>query len=103
VHLSSDGRVVSVPVTTTAALALGRTVTLLALQGRQRLDFDISADGSRFLALVPEVAAGVADIGVAGRRDRRSACARKRQPLRSACAAGSRPKTTPVSTLIATV
>jgi eukaryotic-like serine/threonine-protein kinase len=56
--LSSDRRLMSVPVHTTPTLQLGTPTPLFSLKGRSSwLDFDVSREGDRFLAVVPEVVA----------------------------------------------
>ncbi len=58
VYLSADGRLVSVPVRTAPALELGEPRTLFALKDARRwVGFDMSPDGQRFLATVPEAIA----------------------------------------------
>jgi Tol biopolymer transport system component len=56
-YLSLDGRMESVPVRTTPALNLGAPSTLFGVGPRGWLDFEVSPDGKRFLALIPEVVA----------------------------------------------
>jgi hypothetical protein len=48
----------AVAVRTTPRLEVGRPVPLFALQGRAWTDFALSADGKRFLAVVPQAFAG---------------------------------------------
>ena len=48
---------VAVQVRTTPALEVGTHLTLFALKGPAWNSFDVSADGKRFLAVVPEVVA----------------------------------------------
>jgi hypothetical protein len=48
---------VAVPIRTTGALEVGTPVTLFTLKGAGWNSFDVSADGERFLAVVPEVVA----------------------------------------------
>jgi Tol biopolymer transport system component len=55
--LSSDLRMTSVPVRTSPSLQLGAPTTLFALKGDPWVSFDVSPDGKRFLAIVPEVVA----------------------------------------------
>jgi Tol biopolymer transport system component len=57
-YVSADRRVMSVPVRTTPALEVGRPSALFALPGRPWEDFDVSADGRRFLAVLPQAFAG---------------------------------------------
>lgn len=57
-YLSDDRRLMSVSVHTAPSLELGAPVTLFSLEGKWSwLDFDVSPDGKRFLAVVPEVVA----------------------------------------------
>ncbi|MEO6326879.1 MAG: protein kinase [Thermoanaerobaculia bacterium] len=55
--LSSDGVVVSVSVTTIPTLVAGAPVPLFVPAGRHWLDFAVSGDGKKFLAIVPETVA----------------------------------------------
>ena len=48
----------AVPVRTTPMLEVGSPAPLFALQGRAWTDFAVSADGKRFLAVVPQAFAG---------------------------------------------
>ena len=48
----------AVSVRTTPRLEVGRPAPLFALQGRAWSDFAVSADGKRFLAVVPQAFAG---------------------------------------------
>ncbi len=55
-YVSADRKMVAVPVKTVPGLELGTPVTLFLLPGERRWkDFDVTADGQRFLANVPEV------------------------------------------------
>lgn len=54
VYLTGDGRLAAVPVRTTPSLQVGTATTLFALKGIPWRDFDVSRDGQRFLAHVPE-------------------------------------------------
>jgi Tol biopolymer transport system component len=56
-YLSANRELVAVPVRTAPALELGTPVTLFTLIGPAWNSFDVSADGKRFLAVVPEVVA----------------------------------------------
>jgi Tol biopolymer transport system component len=56
-YLSANRELVAVPVRTTPSLELGSPVTLFSLKGPAWNGFDVSADGKRFLAVVPEVVA----------------------------------------------
>ena len=55
-YLSSDARVVSVPVRLTPALGLGKPETLFTLKGKPWIDFDVAPD-KRLLAVIREVVA----------------------------------------------
>ncbi len=56
--LGADGRFMAAPVRTSPSLQLGDPKPLFDLKGRSNwLSFDVSADGKRFLAVVPEVLA----------------------------------------------
>jgi hypothetical protein len=48
----------SVPVRTSPALQIGASRELFKLPGKAWTSFDVSPDGKRFLAIVPEVVAG---------------------------------------------
>jgi NADPH:quinone reductase-like Zn-dependent oxidoreductase len=48
----------SVPIRTTPTLEVGRSSALFTLPGRPWEDFDVSADGKRFLAVVPRMFGG---------------------------------------------
>ena len=54
-YLASDLRVVSVQLRTSPTLELGTETTLFVLKDLRWLDFDVSPDGKRFLAIVAEV------------------------------------------------
>jgi Tol biopolymer transport system component len=57
-YLSTDGRLMAVPVLrTTPALQLGTPVTLFTLGGKPWVSFDVSLDGTSFLALILEISA----------------------------------------------
>ena len=56
-YVSSDLRMMSVPVRTTPTLELGKPVTLFAIANKQWRGFDASPDGKRFLVITPEVVA----------------------------------------------
>ncbi|MDQ5871398.1 MAG: protein kinase [Acidobacteriota bacterium] len=65
-YLSADRRLMSVPVRTTPSLELGAPAPLFVLKGRWSWsDFDVSPDGKRLLALVPEVVADELPLSVA--------------------------------------
>lgn len=57
-YVSADRRLMAVPVRTTTTLEVGAPVPLFTFQGRAWSDFAVSADGKRFLAVVPQVFAG---------------------------------------------
>ena len=54
-YVTADRELVAVQVRTTPALEVGTHVTLFALKGPAWNSFDVSTDGKRFLAVVPEV------------------------------------------------
>ena len=56
-YLSTDRRLMAVPVRTSPSLELGTPVPLFALDDRSWSDFDVSPDGRRFLALIPDLVA----------------------------------------------
>ncbi len=56
-YLSADRELVAVPVRNTGALEVGTPAVLFALKGPTWTSFDVSPDGKKFLALVPEVVA----------------------------------------------
>jgi Tol biopolymer transport system component len=57
VYVSSDLRMMAVPVRTTPAVELGAPSTLFAITNKRWVSFDMSADGKRFLVIIPEVVA----------------------------------------------
>jgi Tol biopolymer transport system component len=57
-HISADRRLMAVPVRLTPMLDVGSPAPLFALSGRAWADFAVSADGTRFLAVVPQSFAG---------------------------------------------
>ena len=57
-YMSADRRLMSVPVRTTPMLEVATPVPLFMFQGRTWFDFAVSADGKRFLAIVPQAFAG---------------------------------------------
>ena len=57
-YVSADGRFMHVAVRTTPKLEVGRPAPLFALPGRSWFDFAVSADGKRFLAVIPQALAG---------------------------------------------
>jgi Tol biopolymer transport system component len=57
-YVTDDRRLVSVPVRTAPSLEIGTPKPLFSLEGRWTWkDFDVSPDGKRFLAIVPELVA----------------------------------------------
>ncbi|MEX1245364.1 MAG: protein kinase [Thermoanaerobaculia bacterium] len=56
-YLSADGRLMSLPLRTSPSLATGAPVALFTVEGKPWLSFALSADGQKFLAVVPEAAA----------------------------------------------
>jgi hypothetical protein len=57
-YLSDDRRLFAVPVRTAPAQVLGAPLPLFTLnESSTWIDFDVSLDGKRFLAIVPEVVA----------------------------------------------
>src|SRR5207244_2268289 len=63
-YVSADRRLMAVPVRTTPRLEVGKSVPLFALQGRSWADFAVTADGKRFLAVVPQAFAGEQSLTV---------------------------------------
>jgi Tol biopolymer transport system component len=55
-YVSADGRLMSLPVTTQPSLQTGEATALFTIPGRPWLDFDVSRDGKKLLAIVPEIA-----------------------------------------------
>jgi Tol biopolymer transport system component len=56
--VGADGRLMAAPVKTSPSLQIGEPKALFELKGRSNWkSFDVSADGKRFLAVVPEVVA----------------------------------------------
>jgi hypothetical protein len=56
-YLGGHGEVAAVSVRTTPKLELGRPVTLFTPKGSPWAGYDVAPDGSKFLAIVPEVVA----------------------------------------------
>ena len=55
IYLSDDGKVMTARVQTTPALAPGPPTTLFTIpKGESWIDFDVSADGERFLTITPD-------------------------------------------------
>lgn len=64
-YLSGDMHLTSVPVRTSPTLELGTPKALFRIPGRSPwLGFDVSPDGTRFLAIVPESIADEQPINV---------------------------------------
>ncbi|HVE66267.1 MAG TPA: protein kinase [Thermoanaerobaculia bacterium] len=63
-YLSGDRRLMSAPVRTSPSFELGAPRALFELAGRSWSTFEVSADGKRFLAIVPEVVADELPISV---------------------------------------
>ena len=57
VYISSDMRMMAVPVQTAPAVRLGTPVTLFAAASKRWVSYDMSPDGKRFLVIIPEVIA----------------------------------------------
>ncbi len=57
-YVSSDRRLMAVSVRTMPMIEVGTPVPLFTFQGRAWLDFAVSTDGKRFLAVVPQAFAG---------------------------------------------
>lgn len=55
-YVSAEGRMISLPVKTSPSLQTGAPVTLFTIPGKQWVSFEVSADGKKFLAVVPEIA-----------------------------------------------
>ena len=64
VYLTEDRRLVAVPVRTSPALEIGTSATLFRLTGTPWLDFEVTPDGQRFLAVVPEINGNAAPLNV---------------------------------------
>ncbi|HET9793266.1 MAG TPA: protein kinase [Thermoanaerobaculia bacterium] len=63
--VSGDDRLMSIPIRTAPSLQIGTPTELFALKGKWPwLDFDVSKDGKRFLAIVPEVVADELPLNV---------------------------------------
>jgi hypothetical protein len=63
-YMSADGRLMAVPIRTTPTLTAGTATALFTVQGRTWSDFAVSADGTRFLAVVPQAFAGEQPLSV---------------------------------------
>ncbi|MEP6995649.1 MAG: protein kinase, partial [Acidobacteriota bacterium] len=55
--LSADGHLMSLPIRTSPSLQTGTPVRLFKLEGKPWLSFQLSSDGKRFLAVVPQTTA----------------------------------------------
>ncbi len=64
-YVSADRKMVAVPVKTAPSLQIGEPTTLFDVQGPRRwTGFDVTADGQRFLAIVPEVSGFEAPLSI---------------------------------------
>ena len=64
-YVSADRRMVAVPVKTAPSLQIGKPTTLFEVQGTRRwAGFDVTADGQRFLAIVPEASGLEAPLSI---------------------------------------
>jgi Tol biopolymer transport system component len=64
-YVSADRKMVAVPVKTAPSIQIGKPTTLFELQGTRRwTGFDVTADGQRFLAIVPEVSGLEAPLSI---------------------------------------
>jgi eukaryotic-like serine/threonine-protein kinase len=57
IYLSADGRLMSLPIRTGPSLQTGTPVELFRLAGKPWVSFKLSPDGTKFLAVVPEITA----------------------------------------------
>ena len=64
-YLSTDRRLMSVPVRTAPTLQVGSPVELFKLSGKPWRAFEVAPDGKRFLAVVPDIIAGEQPLTVA--------------------------------------
>lgn len=55
VYVSPDLKMMAVPVRTSPTVSLGTPAALFAVANKRWVSFDVSADGTRFLVIVPEV------------------------------------------------
>ena len=55
VYISSDLRMMTVPIRRTPAVELGRPSTLFAIASKRWVSFDMAPDGKRFLVIIPEL------------------------------------------------
>jgi len=63
-YLSGDSQVIAVPVRTSPALQIGAPTRLFTVAGRGWIDFDVTQDGKRFLAIVPEIEGNESPLSV---------------------------------------
>jgi len=63
-YVSGDRRLTSVSIKTAPALELGKPTALFALTGPDWIAFDVSQDGTRFLAVVPAIVADELPLNV---------------------------------------
>ncbi len=56
-YLAADGRMMALPVETTPTLRTGVPTAMFTIAGRPWISFQVSSDGTRFLAVVPESSA----------------------------------------------
>ncbi len=63
-YLSGDGRFVAVPVRTSPGLQVGTPAVLFTVAGRPWVDFDLSPDTQRILAIVPEIEGNESPLNV---------------------------------------
>jgi hypothetical protein len=65
-YLSPDGHLVAIPIRTSPTLQIGAPATLFTVGpiGRTWNDFDVTPDGQRFLAIVPEVIGNESPLNV---------------------------------------
>jgi Tol biopolymer transport system component len=56
-YVAADGRMMALPIATDPTLKTGSPRELFTIAGKPWLNFRVSKDGTRFLAVVPEVAA----------------------------------------------
>ncbi len=63
-YLSGDGRFITVPVRTSPLLQVGAPTTLFTVGTRSWIDFDLSPDAQRILAIVPEIVGDESPLNV---------------------------------------
>ncbi|MEP6783511.1 MAG: hypothetical protein ABI983_07565, partial [Acidobacteriota bacterium] len=61
-YISYDHRLMAAPVRSGEAFDIGKPTTLFEIAGRDWVDYDVSRDGLRFLALIPEAAVSEAPL-----------------------------------------